>query len=106
GGGAAPAAISVSADGEEIAKPENRVLDFGFEEQEETVPKLKALRSQTKTATKASASSAGTATKKKDDVETGLQIEAAKPRSVTTGTSNTPAASSAKTGTRRVRQKT
>lgn len=105
GGGAAPAVASVSVDGEEIAKPENRVLDFGFEEQEETVPKLKALRSQTKTATKASPASAGTATKKKDDVEAGLEIEA-KPRTVSTGTSNTPAATVAKTGTRRVRTQT
>src|SRR5690606_28102102 len=61
GGGAAAVASSDSEDSP--AKQESRVLDFGFEEQDETVPKLKAIRTQTKTSTSAVASEG---TKKKD----------------------------------------
>ncbi len=107
GGGAptnAPAASSGNSDADEgLAKPENRVLDFGFEQQEETVPKLKALRSQTETKTKTSA--AKTAPKTKSRVEENqddLQIDA-QPRSVTTGTANVTSTALNKTGTRRVK---
>ena len=98
-GGGQQIVVQSSGEEEEL-KPENRVLDFGFEEKEEAVPKLKALRAQTKTATKASV--ADTATKKRDDAEAGLEIES-KPRTSTAGTATGTSATMTKTGTRKIK---
>ncbi len=107
GGGASqdvastPAAAGSSDD--ELAKPENRVLDFGFEEEEEAVPKLKALRSQTQTKTAAKTSApTKTKTKTKSSAEDDLQIDA-KPRATTTGSVERTSTSVNKTGTRRLK---
>lgn len=101
GGGVAPASNDV---GEQTAKQENRVLDFGFDEAEETVPKLKAIRTQTKTSSGAVAGE-DAATKKKDSTEAMLEIEARQPRATSTGPSSNPDATQTptKSGTRTVR---
>lgn len=105
GGGApasAPAAGSSSGSDEDLVKPENRVLDFGFEQQEETVPKLKALRSQTETKSKPIAKTATKTKSRAEESEDALQIDA-KPRSVTTGTANVTSTAVNKTSTRRMK---
>lgn len=100
GGTAAAAPSQAVANDDQQAKSENRVLDFGFEEKEEVVPKMKALRAQTKTATKSTVKE--TATKKRDDAEGNLEIEA-NPRTTSTGTSNLSSPGVNKTGTRKIR---
>lgn len=99
-GGGSVAATSSSAE-EEIVKPENRVLDFGFEEKEEVVPKLKALRTKTKTVKPKTADGGVTETKKSEPT-TGLEIDF-NPRTVSTGTSNNISTTKnvAKTGPRK-----
>ncbi len=97
-GGGPQVVVQSSGESEEL-KPENRVLDFGFEEKEEVVPKLKALRAQTKTATKTAA--VQETTKRRDEEDDNLQIEV-KPRTTTTGTT-TGASTAVKTGTRKIK---
>ena len=101
-GGGAPATSSDV--GEQTAKQENRVLDFGFDEVEETVPKLKAIRTQTKTSSGAVGTEEKT-TKKKDSTEGMLEIEARQTRTISTGSSSNPDSTQvpAKSGTRTVR---
>ncbi len=83
-----------------LTKPENRVLDFGFEEEEEAVPKLKALRSQTQTK---SSAKAHTKTKSKVSENNELQIDARPARTVATGTAEVNSTAINKTSTRNVR---
>lgn len=107
GGGSSSGGSSNAEDDTAIKRPENRVLDLGFEE-EETVPKMKSLRSHTRTnagATPDPTVGTGVA-KSKNSVEEGLQIEVKQPRAAGTGTANTPsgAATANKTGTRKVKR--
>ncbi len=99
-GGIAPAA-PVSED--DVQKNENRVLDFGFEEKEETVPSMKSIRSQNKSASKVAAKP--TATKKKPSDEEGLEIDS-KPKTVTTGSGKVATPMSSRTGTQKISSKT
>ncbi len=102
-GGSPQVVVQSSGDDQEL-KPENRVLDFGFEEKEEVVPKLKALRAQTKTATKTAA--VQETTKKREEEDDNLQIEV-KPRTTSTGTATgtSRTRTRVKSGTRTVSRK-